>query len=473
MCRRCVFRVIALLAAGTALHGPAGLHAEERVAPAGRPLHVSVDWKWVPLPASPGSALRVCVSRAGIPYEDTLESCRVTDLRREFRLPQSEYILGEPVVVEMCVTLEGPGRWHERVGGAYRRLGRDDNFLFLLRAADGSWVPDPYDAYRSFTGGGMSSAREVTAGSSFSYWLAIQRWATIEHAGVYDLFAVHFASRYRAGSQAAIRDAIERRHGRRWVLEPGGWHAHDRGSPDHRQVVTEWRDAGPDPPLIAAMPPELRARLGAGAASVQDFAHFRITIQPPSPAETAAMVERSVRLAETSSIHPLPSSRADATREAIAFIRQDCFIPALANWMRADSNPALHTGLAMNPSASAQALLFDGLCRGTVDARWYLPPAHIRNAIPALIARLEDPERDVRETAERYLRSWTELPFGPPGRCRASLADEPAPEEPARTRAAWERWWQRNATTFQPRDPFAPPRPTAAPGPSSWPARRP
>jgi len=450
--RRHLSRVIGLIVAGAAMQWPGGGRAENRVSQDGRPLHVKVDWEWVTLPASPGSAVRVCVSRSGKAYDDTLHSCRPTDLRREFRLPKAEYILGEPIVVQMFVALEGPGRWHEWVGGNYRRLGRDDNFLFLLRSADGSWVPDPYEANRSGFSGGRSLAYGVTSETPFSYWLAIQRWVALEQPGIYDLFAVHFAHREQVGYWQAVRTAIEKRYGSRWVLEPDGHHVRDTRSHDHRQVAIEFRDVSTDPPLIGSMHPELRNKLGARADRVQDFACFRITVQSPTPEEGAAMVARTVQLAETSK-RSAPATQADATRQAVWFVRQDCFVPTVAGWMRKDNRDKSYMGLAMNPSASAHSLLFDELCRGAVDVIWYLPSAHHRNAIPVLISRLEDPEPNVRGIADRYLRIWTGLPFGPAGAWRTSLSDEPTHEECHRIRAVWERWWSRNSATFQPKSP--------------------
>jgi hypothetical protein len=262
---------------------------------------------------------------------------------------------------------------------------------------------------------------------------------------------VHFAHSEPVGQWQAVRTAIEKRHGSRWLLEPDGTRVRDTQSHEHRQVAVEFRDVTTSPSLSNTVPRELRDKLGARADRVQDFASFRIIVRSPTPEEEAAMVARTVQLAETYE-GSAPANLADATREAVWFVRQDCFIPTVARWMQNDDR-TLYTGLAMNPSVSAQSLLFDALCRGAVDAKWYLPSPHIRNAIPVLISRLEDPEPNVRGTAERYLRIWTGLPFGPAGTWRASLVEEPTDDESHRIRVLWERWWKTNATTFQPTDP--------------------
>jgi hypothetical protein len=164
-------------------------------------------------------------------------------------------------------------------------------------------------------------------------------------------------------------------------------------------------------------------------------------------------VARIAQFAETSS-RASPASQADATREAIWFVRQDCFLPTVAGWMRKDSRSNHYTGLAMNPTASAQSLLFDELCRGAVDANWYLPSRCTSNAIPVLISRLGDPEPRVRGIADRYLRIWTGLWFGPAGTWRPNPQEDPTREEGRRMQAAWERWWKGNASTFRPTDPW-------------------
>jgi hypothetical protein len=110
----------------------------------------------------------------------------VGQLDRALRVDKTSLVAGEPILVEMHVHTEAGCRWNEPVGGNYRGLGRDDNFLFLVRRSDGSWVDDPYGSQQVFIGGGLSSTVAVEHGKPFSHWLAVQRWAAIEKLGRYE-----------------------------------------------------------------------------------------------------------------------------------------------------------------------------------------------------------------------------------------------------------------------------------------------
>jgi hypothetical protein len=118
-------------------------------------LHIRAEW----LPLSPSSdtpgttrsalrTLRAIDPESEESYDRSKDvfRCNPTDLRRAFLLEKEEFLLGEPLLVEFRITLDGPGEWREPVGGNYRARGRDDNFLFLMRHEDGTWVRDQMSA---------------------------------------------------------------------------------------------------------------------------------------------------------------------------------------------------------------------------------------------------------------------------------------------------------------------------------------
>src|SRR5262249_47996943 len=55
----------------------------EAIANEGKPFETRVDWEWITLPRTPCSAVHVCISTRG-GHDDTLGTCKPTDLRREF-----------------------------------------------------------------------------------------------------------------------------------------------------------------------------------------------------------------------------------------------------------------------------------------------------------------------------------------------------------------------------------------------------
>src|SRR5262245_12573315 len=80
-------------------------------------MKVAVEWH-PQRGARPGTfAAAVGIRRAldakGRPHDPSMKAvgCDPADLRREFRLPKTDYLLGEPIVVEAHVSLNGPGRW--------------------------------------------------------------------------------------------------------------------------------------------------------------------------------------------------------------------------------------------------------------------------------------------------------------------------------------------------------------------------
>jgi len=93
------------------------------------------------------SLLQAVEPETGKPYQGTVDppTCKPSDLRIAFRLEKKEFLLGEPLLVEFRVELDGPGYYEWSIGGNSRTLGRDDTFSFLMRNHDGTVVPDPYE----------------------------------------------------------------------------------------------------------------------------------------------------------------------------------------------------------------------------------------------------------------------------------------------------------------------------------------
>jgi hypothetical protein len=97
--------------------------------------------EWFPLPQVPNNPTRAAISiwreidihsRKPVNRLEQL-SCKIEDIRTSFHLEKTEFLLGEPILVEYRLALQGPGEWKLLYGGNYRARGRDDNFLFLMR----------------------------------------------------------------------------------------------------------------------------------------------------------------------------------------------------------------------------------------------------------------------------------------------------------------------------------------------------
>src|SRR5215471_16230769 len=136
------------------------------------------------------SLLQAVEPETGKPYQGTVDppTCKPSDLRIAFRLEKKEFLLGEPLLVEFRVELDGPGYYEWSIGGN-STLGRDDTFSFLMRNHDGTVVQDPYEKPK-FYGGGLTFQHEVKNGAPVTSWLAIQRWCAIDRPGTYDLYCV-------------------------------------------------------------------------------------------------------------------------------------------------------------------------------------------------------------------------------------------------------------------------------------------
>jgi hypothetical protein len=317
---------------------------------------------------------------------------------REFRLEKAEFLLGEPIVVELSARTDGPGSWREEVGGANRARRRDDNFIFLARSLDGEWADDPQEVPDSTFGGGLAGYETFDKDHPLSRWLAVQRWCRITRPGSYDLFCIHKAQGTPAWTGPIPRDLAER--------------------------------------IRRAKIPALK---------VGDFAHFRVVIKRGSDAERRRMVEQWAAIAN------LGTERAYAAREAIAFSPVSDFMGLLGRWV-AEQNRAfaeasgdvvgvtsaydwpMLKGIAMNPDRRATALLISVEPWQALWAMRHLVPDRTRDAIPTLIGWLSHQDRDVQRLSHDLLAHWTRQDFGA-GREGTSR---------------WRLWWEKNEAGFRP-----------------------
>lgn len=375
-------------------------------------------------------------------------------LRRSFRLPQRELLVGEPLLVELRIELDGPGIWYEAVGGNYRMKGRDDNFVFLLRREDGTWVADPYDV--NVMGDGIMSSYEVRSGAPRSYWFPVQKWAVIDRPGTYELYCVKRRMLFVAplGATQALQDALPDEVRRVARVEPFATLIDlETGDASTRyQLAPQWQPVSDPPsPLTDALPGAVAERI-LGMAHVTDVAWFRIVVRAPTGDEQARMVARWTAIASAPSSGPsYPTGEARAAGTAIWFSPDDAFLPTLRSWLEdrsSDSEPLPVSGLARRPSREALSL-FLALDPGeSARALRALAPGHVPAVIPVAIEWLTHPESEVRARAEQALRDWTGQSFA--HSWEGYDYERPTLKEGRRMQPAWREWWQANRHSFQP-----------------------
>jgi len=376
------------------------------------------------------------------------------DLRRSFRLPQRELLVGEPLLVEFRIELDGPGTWYEAVGGNYRMKGRDDNFAFLLRREDGTWVPDPYDV--NVMGDGIRSSYAVKSKAPRSYWFPVQKWAVIDRPGTYELYCVKremlFVAPLEATQalQAALPDEV-RRVAR---VEPFEMLVDlETGEASTRyQLDPQWQAVSDPPsPLTDALPADVAEHI-FGMAGATDVAWFRIVVRAPTGDEQARMVAHWTEIASAPTTGPTyPTEEPDAAGTAIWFSSDDAFLPTLRRWIESrgpDSGPLPVSGLARRPSREAFSLFLSLDPSESAPVLKALAPGHVPAMIPVAIGWLTHPESEVRAWAEEALRDWTGQSFAR-GR-KGHDYERPTLEEGRRVQRAWREWWEANRHSFRP-----------------------
>ncbi len=368
---------------------------------------------------------------------DFLE-CDLDHLRFSFHTQKKEFMLGEPVLVELRIELEGPGKWSELSGGNYRSRGRDDNFLFLMRAEDGRWIPDAMGNDRPGIGGGVSGYLEVTSDRPQSYWLAVQQWCAIEDPGTYDLYCIRTASDFRIDG--------------RWLHE----------DPRLRRPHSDLEWIRTPSPLMRHIPGEVKERAKKHRLqSATAFAHFRITIREPTRKQRDEMVRRFSKMPINNCSNSVQAPGTQALAAGIRFARQDDFVDLIADWISDPSrhslkkcwrtNPDNFRGLALRSSPRALRVLFSYCTSSSLTAMWHLPPAAVPEAVPVVIGCLTDEDRHTRLGAERLLHFWTGKKFEQD--IREHSCEPLTIDECHILRALWQKWWKDNQATFKPLPP--------------------
>jgi hypothetical protein len=256
--------------------------------------------------------------QTGKPYQDTPEppTCKPADLRMAFRLEKKEFLLGEPILVEFRVELDGPGHYAWSLGGD-STLGRDNTFLFILRNEDGAIVPDPYQK-PEFNRGGLGSMPDVKQGAAVSSWLAIQRWCAIDRPGTYDLYCI--SGRYKqlvSGEHQARVAALPVEIRRDVYIDKN-----DQLMDVQRNKPSKWYELVLHPemldreesPLREQLPPDISAI--AATSGLGALAHFKITIRNGTDSENAEMADRWTSLVEPVSARALNMAGARRRRGA-------------------------------------------------------------------------------------------------------------------------------------------------------------
>jgi hypothetical protein len=376
-------------------------------------------------------------------------------LRRTFRLEKKEYLLGEPLLVEFRIALDGPGQWREPIGGNYRARGRDDNFFFLMRHEDGTWVRDPYAPINVYMGG-ISSLYEVGQNEPQSYWLPVQRWCAIDRPGAYDLYCFQMAHGHEVLGKhraliAGMPDEVRRDH---FFNADGALIDSKTGKRSERYSITsswrrhEWEVS----PLIEYIPADVAAHAGKSwnVQNVMDFAHFRIVVREGSDEGRQQMIEYWTNIAESETERNIPAIRPTAAIYAIQFAQQqDDFLPLIEKWIATKTRHIAFSGLAMRPSSRATAILLRAGDPNAVAAMRFLRPDQVPDVIPQLLEWLTHEDDQMRAQSEARLRAWTGQDFY--HTWQGYHYQRPTLEEGRRMQTAWQEWWEKNKSNLKPK----------------------
>lgn len=472
--------VVALVAHGEALPTPI-------------PINYDVENIWIPLPSvAIDTDDSVGTTYNTIPFSQALHhetgkllgksmpefDCDPADLRRSFRLEKGEFLLGEPILVEYRIELHGEGSWTEGRGGNYRSRGRDDNFYFLLRRNDGTWVDEVHPNLGGF-GGGLGGGNRVDKENPSSDWQAVQRWAAITEPGDYELFCFYRPMGWH--TPGALTEAAKALLPRE-ILETHRVEGHGRLIDNATNEVSkhyyiEDQSIGSDrndSALLAHMPDAIHALLAeevpAMGASLQGddiskrhvlserqraigtaqvYARFPIQITAGTPAERKAMVEQWRDLTGPDKLPTIWQSRERAALGAIHFSLSEDFLPLIEQWAHADpqciKRNALSHGLSLMESPRATSLLLDADERlkhrlhNSYKFGSPLPVAQHRILIKNLITLLDDEAPEKRNRALELVRQVAGGWYL--GDAQAPLTDL-SREQMKTAQVRWEAWFE-------------------------------
>lgn len=419
------------------------------------------------------SVMRAVDPRTNEPYDASEPALGFDpkDLRHLFRLEKQEFLLGEPILVEHRIELNGPGKWNWPVGGNYRARGRDDNFTFVLQRADGRIVPDVYPPLRGLIfGGGLMSEHTVEKGKPLSYWLGLQRYAAVTEPGLYDLYCLTGYKQEVIGRLAAMRAALPEEVARDHFIDDHEVLI-DRATGEQSKryslgIFPEYFDSDAKWPLSGLLPADVLA-----FAAGQSFdlprddkgffgvvAHFRIRIREGTPAEQRAMVGRWTKTAKALDRRTFRDSYNLAMLEALWYAKQDHFLPLLEGWVTSvkdpfspDAIPMHLDALARRSDRAAFALLLKSSPYAVANAFHSLHADRVADAVPICIGWLTHADERVRSLAESRLVTWTGQSFG--HTWTGYHYQRPTLAEGQSMQPRWREWWEKNKAGFKPQEP--------------------
>ncbi len=372
--------------------------------------------------------------------------CDPADVVSGFALEKREFLLGEPILVNYSLALNGPGEWPWTSGGSFDGSGREGGFAFVMRGEDGPWLSDFFPVPRLISGSVLSSARAVKKGSPASVWLAVQQWCAITKPGRYDLYCLGYRARMLAAGEDAARSATLPQDLRDTGLIYRGGIVDAKSGEASTEYEAVLIGGGPPEahgsPIVGWMPPELASHLGEAAERVDSVAHYRISIREGAAAERRRMVESWTARAESAPALALSDSPGRAARDAILSARQDDFLPTIAEWVRSgrDAEDLNLSFLALRRDTRATAILLAAPRQASLRAFWRLNATQIPAVIPTLIEWLGDDDHEVRAQAESLLCDWSGRSFG-----RGWTGynwERPTLEEGRAMQPLWRGWWK-------------------------------
>ena len=364
-------------------------------------------------------------------------------LRRRFRLEQRRFLLGEPIVARLEISLEGPGTFKEPIGGAYRARGRDDNFHFLLRRVDdGTFSADPYAPVLGGRGG-LSTTRTVKKEEPLSVWLGVQRWSVVTRPGTYDLICLgkahdHHVRGDRTAIDQLLPDDLRKRYrlnDRRELVD------RTTGQASGRYVSTSWKRKANVSPLQAKVPQDVQRQVPTvwGLGSLTDYARFRIVIEEGTREARAEMASRWRKNAEN--VHPQMGNRDTAVCDAILFSFAKELLPVVRRWYTSGVHGYTPgRALAMNPDPEAFATLLEGGAKRASFALHSLSARRASRAIPHVIGWIAHSDKDVRRAAVSRLRWWTSTTLHP--EWKPHRTEDPEGDALLEVRDDWRAWWK-------------------------------
>lgn len=419
---------------------------------------------------------RAINTETGKPFDSSykLFACDLKDLRREFKLEKTEYFLGEPILVEFRIELTGEGKWLEMTGCNYRARGRDDNFLFIMRDADGNWLEDTCGKYVSGIGGGLGSERTITKEEKFSYWVPVQHWCIIQKPGVYDLFCFYTRRDHNLLSEdEAILQHLPQEVLQNYTYSRGGlvskttgaWQA---GQASNYLIMLDWKGSKPSrSPLLDIIPKEVLSHIlhensltDLSADELDhylgftDYVHFKIIIREPSQKEALQMVKEWSQKAMSQERSYVSGEWSTAANEAIWFVRQNSFFPFIEEELKNKKDQLYWLeGLAMNPDKKAMELLMKVDLKDRLNVMSYLSDERKMKMIPLLIDSLTHQDEEVRSMSEELLRVWTGQSFN--HTWIYYHLGRPTLQEAKEIQPLWREWWNKNKNSMKIRDPYA------------------